>query len=54
MAESSPIVVRPHQVRAARLALRLAKNLGRQPDPTVVRIANARRLETNGSRDDAT
>lgn len=44
MASDMPqrFVVTPLQVRAAKVALKASAKLGRQPEPALVRIANAR------------
>jgi hypothetical protein len=42
MADSNVVYVKPYQVKAAKLAVELAKGQGRKPNPVVVRIANAK------------
>ncbi|HEU0286557.1 MAG TPA: hypothetical protein VFR22_05900 [Nocardioidaceae bacterium] len=36
------VYVKPYQVEAAKLAIRMAERQGRKPKPLMVRIANAR------------
>jgi hypothetical protein len=42
MADSNVVYVKPYQVRAAKLAIQLAMDQGRKPNPLMVRIANAK------------
>jgi hypothetical protein len=42
MADANVVYVKPYQVRAAKLAVQLAKDQGRKPSPLMVRIANAK------------
>jgi hypothetical protein len=42
MADSKVVYVKPYQVKAATLAVELAKDQGRKPNPLMVRIANAK------------
>lgn len=42
MADHKVVYVKPYQVAAAKLAIQLAEDQGREPDPLMVRIANAK------------
>lgn len=42
MPESKAVYVKPYQVKAAKLAVQLAEDQGRKPNPLMVRIANAK------------
>lgn len=42
MADRKAVFVKPYQVKAAKLAVQLAEDQGRKPDPLMVRIANAK------------
>jgi hypothetical protein len=42
MADGKIVYVKPYQVEAAKLAIRMAERQGRKPNPLMVRIANAR------------
>jgi hypothetical protein len=42
MADSNVVYVKPYQVAAAKLAVELALSQGREPNPLMVRIANAK------------
>jgi hypothetical protein len=44
MADERVVYVKPYQVAAAKLAIQLAEDQGRKPNPLMVRIANARPL----------
>jgi hypothetical protein len=42
MADQKVVFVKPYQVAAAKLAIQLAEDQGRKPNPLMVRIANAK------------
>jgi hypothetical protein len=42
MADGKVVYVKPYQVEAAKLAVRMAERQGRKPNPLMVRIANAK------------
>jgi hypothetical protein len=48
MADSNVVYVKPYQVRAAKLAVQLAKDQGRKPNPLMVRIASAKPQPSGG------